>query len=102
MLGVVPLHRILHARCIHTRMTGRMSISRFASPRSRAKAATAAGRSRTPRIDKGNGGTVAYTEMRRRIVSLDLKPGADLDEASLVRDLGVSRTPVRSALVRLS
>lgn len=54
------------------------------------------------RIDKGAGGHFAYRELRHRIVSLDLKPGADLDEATLVRDLGVSRTPLRSALVRLA
>jgi DNA-binding GntR family transcriptional regulator len=54
------------------------------------------------RIDKGAGGSHAYRELRDRIVSLHLKPGEDLDEATLVGDLGVSRTPLRSALVRLA
>lgn len=54
------------------------------------------------RFDKGSGAPHAYAELRRRIVSLDLRPGADVDEARLVRELGVSRTPVRAALVRLA
>jgi DNA-binding GntR family transcriptional regulator len=54
------------------------------------------------RLDKGDGGPHAYAELRRRIVSLDLQPGADIDEARLVRELGVSRTPVRAALVKLA
>jgi len=54
------------------------------------------------RGDKGTAGALAYQALRQRIVSLDLKPGADLDEATLVGDLGVSRTPLRSALVRLA
>lgn len=54
------------------------------------------------RLDKGDGGRRAYAELRRRIVSLDLRPGADIDEAALVRDLGVSRTPVRGALLQLA
>lgn len=33
---------------------------------------------------------------------LDLTPGGDLDEARLVRELGLSHTPVREALVRLA
>jgi DNA-binding GntR family transcriptional regulator len=67
--------------------------------------ASATGIRRKPvrvRLDKGDGGPHAYAELRRRIVSLDLHPGADIDEASLVRELGVSRTPVRAALVRLA
>ncbi|MEM7280456.1 MAG: GntR family transcriptional regulator [Pseudomonadota bacterium] len=43
-----------------------------------------------------------YDKLRRQIVSLEVKPGADLDESSLVKKFGVSRTPVREALIRLS
>ncbi|MGH7051265.1 MAG: GntR family transcriptional regulator [Acetobacteraceae bacterium] len=52
----------------------------------------------------GKGGSVdfAYFELRRDIVSLALAPSAVLDEAALVTRLGVSRTPVREALVRLA
>jgi DNA-binding GntR family transcriptional regulator len=38
----------------------------------------------------------------QEIVSFTLVPGEDLDEATLVGRLGVSRTPVREALVRLA
>src|SRR3546814_21010668 len=55
-----------------------------------------------PRGAKGTGVRHAYDAIRSRIVSLDLTPGADLDEVRPVRDLGLSRTPVRDALVRLA
>lgn len=42
-----------------------------------------------------------YHQLRRRIVSLDLPPGADLDEVELSRAYGMSRTPVRETLIRL-
>ncbi len=43
-----------------------------------------------------------YDALRRSIISMELKPGADLDEKSLVAMFGVSRTPVREALIRLA
>ncbi len=43
-----------------------------------------------------------YDELRRQIITLEIKPGADLDENTLVEKFGVSRTPVREALIRLS
>jgi DNA-binding GntR family transcriptional regulator len=42
-----------------------------------------------------------YAELRRRILTLDLDPGATLDESAIVRDMGTSRTPVREAIIRL-
>lgn len=53
-------------------------------------------------IGKGRGGAFAYRRLRDDIVSLALEPGADLEEAGLVARLGLSRTPVREALVRLA
>ena len=44
----------------------------------------------------------AYSVIRRRIVSLEYRPGMSLDEKSLVDELGLSRTPVREALIRLA
>lgn len=44
----------------------------------------------------------AYQEIKARIVYGRYKPGADLSEATLARVLGMSRTPVREALSRLS
>jgi len=42
-----------------------------------------------------------YHELRRRIVTLDLPPGTDLDEVELTGAYGMSRTPVRETLIRL-
>ncbi len=44
----------------------------------------------------------AYLAIRDRIVSLELAPGALIDERALVDELGMSRTPVREALMRLA
>lgn len=51
---------------------------------------------------KGKGVEFAYTALRREIVSLALRPGSPLDEAALAIRLGLSRTPVHEALVRLA
>lgn len=51
---------------------------------------------------KGASSEHAYRALMQEIVSFTLLPGEDLDEATLVRRLGVSRTPVREALVRLA
>ncbi len=40
-------------------------------------------------------------DMRRRILSTELTPGQDLDEASLTENYGMSRTPMREVLQRL-
>jgi DNA-binding GntR family transcriptional regulator len=44
----------------------------------------------------------AYEQIRRKIVSLGLPPGAIVDEAALQNELGLGRTPIREALLRLS
>ncbi len=62
---------------------------------SRAKGAPANG------IPKGKSSLRAYESIRQRILRLEIPPGADLDESMLVKELGVSRTPVREALIRL-
>ncbi len=51
---------------------------------------------------RGTGGAWAYETLRAEILSLELAPGRDLDEAGLVERLGLSRTPVREALIRLA
>jgi DNA-binding GntR family transcriptional regulator len=43
----------------------------------------------------------AYDILRRRILSNDLPPGARFLEPELAQQLGMSRTPVREALIRL-
>jgi DNA-binding GntR family transcriptional regulator len=44
----------------------------------------------------------AYVAIRDLIVSLELAPGALIDERRLVESLGIGRTPVREALRRLA
>ena len=51
---------------------------------------------------KGTGGQRIYDEIRGRILRLEIAPGVDIAEPSLVEEFGVSRTPVREALIRLA
>jgi DNA-binding GntR family transcriptional regulator len=51
---------------------------------------------------RGKGLEAAYQEVRRRILTLSLPPGVDLDEKTIAQELGISRTPLREALLRLS
>lgn len=46
-------------------------------------------------------GDRVYEDLRQRILSLDLVPGSVFDEARIVSEFGVSRTPVREAVIRL-
>lgn len=48
-----------------------------------------------------HGGRYIYEELRKQILTLQLKPGMQLDEVSLAAQFGVSRSPVRDALARL-
>lgn len=51
---------------------------------------------------KGASSEMAYRKLRHDIISLTLAPGEVLEEAVLVRALGLSRTPVREAIIRLA
>jgi DNA-binding GntR family transcriptional regulator len=51
---------------------------------------------------KGTGRGHAYEQLRSSILDLRLRPGARMQECTLVRELRMSRTPVREALVRLA
>lgn len=51
---------------------------------------------------KGASGSHIYEQLREQILSLELKPGAPLEEARLAQALGGSRTPLREALIRLA
>lgn len=44
----------------------------------------------------------AYARLRQMIVSLKLEPGSFIDEKSISQQLGIGRTPVREALLRLA
>lgn len=45
---------------------------------------------------------IAYRRLEEAIVTLSLKPGAVLTEAQMIELVGVGRTPVREALIRLA
>ena len=51
---------------------------------------------------KGTGAKFASETIRDEILSLTLAPGALLDETSLAERFGMSRSPVREALIRLA
>lgn len=62
--------------------------------------------SRAPRprqagIVRTTAATAVYRELHAAIVSMQLKPGNALNEKALTEQFGVSRTPVREALIRL-
>jgi len=54
------------------------------------------------RQPRGHGTQFVHTSLRQKILSLELRPGAKLDETALVQGFGVSRTPVREAIIRLA
>jgi len=60
------------------------------------RAAREAGRPRELLADR------AYVELRDRIVTLRIPPGAPIDEDELGRELEMGRTPVREAIKRLA
>lgn len=55
-----------------------------------------------PRRLKGTGWRLAYDTLRDEILSLTLEPGQLLDETTLADRFGMSRSPVREALIRLA
>lgn len=55
-----------------------------------------------PVRSRGSGTQGIYSALRRQILAMELAPGSPLDEARLSERFGMSRTPVREALLRLS
>ena len=53
-------------------------------------------------VKRGGGAQKIYENIRASILNLDRKPEEPLDEASLSQQFGMSRSPVREALIRLS
>ncbi len=51
---------------------------------------------------RGSGVRYVYGILRDEILSLELPPGAPIDEVQLSQRLSMSRTPIREALVRLA
>ncbi|WP_279479150.1 GntR family transcriptional regulator [Aureimonas sp. SK2] len=54
-----------------------------------------------PERRRGSGARLVYEQLRDEILSLDLAPGSPVDEVALAERFGLSRTPIREALVRL-
>ena len=67
------------------------------------RAVSSASKAATPgRQPRGKGTDHAYLTLRDLIVRMELAPGDKIDEAAMAKKLGVSRTPLREAVVRLS
>ena len=43
-----------------------------------------------------------YEELKRRIIELEIKPGEPIIEKDFIAEFGVSRTPIREALIKLT
>lgn len=54
------------------------------------------------RKPRGTGAAFVYDRLREEILSLEMKPGAPLDEVGLARRFRLSRSPVREAIIRLA
>lgn len=63
---------------------------------------TAVGTPSLEKPGKGESAQFAYRILRNEIISLALKPGSDFEEGEIAQRLGISRTPLREAVVRLS
>lgn len=57
--------------------------------------------SSVPERKRGAGAKIVYDLLRDEILSLSLAPGSPIDEVQLSERFGMSRTPIREALVRL-
>ena len=55
-----------------------------------------------PERKRGSGVKVVYEILRGEILDLKLPPGSPVDEVHLAERFGMSRTPIREALVRLA
>lgn len=54
------------------------------------------------RLPKESARDYAFRTLRDNIVSLELKPGTQISENEIAAELGLSRTPVREAIIDLS
>jgi DNA-binding GntR family transcriptional regulator len=57
---------------------------------------------RARRRERATSGSAIYRDLQQQIVTMVLKPGTALGEQMLADRYGVSRTPVREAVIRLS
>ena len=54
------------------------------------------------RLPRESGGEYALRTIKENIVNLELAPGSQVSESELAAEMGLSRTPVREALIELS
>jgi DNA-binding GntR family transcriptional regulator len=54
------------------------------------------------RPKRGHGAATAYAVLKREILDLTIAPGTPVDEVGLTERFGMSRTPIREALVKLA
>src|SRR5882724_6489848 len=54
------------------------------------------------RRPRGTGASYVHEQLKDKILHLELMPGTLLDETEISKQFGVSRSPVREALIRLS
>ena len=54
------------------------------------------------RLPRENSGEYALRTIKENIISLELAPGSQISESVLATEMGLSRTPVREALLELS
>ncbi|WP_275785301.1 GntR family transcriptional regulator [Pararhizobium gei] len=54
-----------------------------------------------PPRSRGSGTQTVYGTLRQEILSMELAPGSPLDEVRLSERFGMSRTPIREAMLRL-
>lgn len=59
-------------------------------------------RSKARPVRRGDGPQIVYDYIRGEILAARVQAGARIDEASIASTLGLSRTPVRQALMRLA
>lgn len=53
------------------------------------------------KLSDGSATEVIYEELKRRILSFEIPPGAALEERQILQSLALSRTPLRGACMRL-
>ncbi len=53
------------------------------------------------KLRKGDLVDKAYSRLKKKIITLEIKPGASLDEKMLMEELGIGRTPLRQAILLL-
>jgi DNA-binding GntR family transcriptional regulator len=95
-LGIMQKRGFPTQRAAKLRRTGLKKDMPIVARRRRGVTSAEAGKRRS------RGSRAVYDDLREDILSLEIAPGSALDEVSLAERFGLSRTPIREALVMLS